>query len=73
MHADWFALDAEVIGVISSKAFRARLRNGHEFVAFFACAADVRPLVVGDQVTVEMSPCDMGKGRIRPMNEVVRR
>lgn len=72
MDKDWFVLDAEVVDVISYKAFRARLRNGHEFVAFFACAADVRPLAVGDRITVEMSPCDMSKGRIRPADEVVR-
>ncbi len=71
MDPTWFELDAEVVDVISSRAFRARLRNGHEFVAFFACAADARPLCPGERIRVEMSPCDMSKGRIRPAGEAV--
>ncbi len=71
MNPHWFELDATVVAVINSKAFRARLRNGHEFVAFFACPADVRPLSAGDIIRVEMSPCDMSKGRIRPEGHAV--
>lgn len=71
MDANWFVLDAEVSDVLSYRAFRARLRNGHEFVAFFACSADARPLHPGDRIKVEMSPCDMAKGRIRRADEVV--
>jgi translation initiation factor IF-1 len=64
MESDWFVLDAEVREVISYKALRARLRNGHEFVAFFASGAEAGALAPGDRITVEMSPCDMSKGRI---------
>ncbi|OQW97894.1 MAG: hypothetical protein BWK77_00650 [Verrucomicrobia bacterium A1] len=62
-------LDAEVGDVIGCKALRARLRNGHEFVAFFAAGAEARTPMPGDRITVEMSPCDMSKGRICGRNE----
>jgi translation initiation factor IF-1 len=64
MKNGWFELDATVIDVINYKASRVRLANGHQLVAFFACPGDVRPLRPGDRVRVEMSPCDMSKGRI---------
>lgn len=66
---DWFVLDAEVCAVIDFKALRARLRNGHEFVAFFASESEARPMSPGDRITVDMSPCDMSKGRIRGGSE----
>lgn len=69
MESDWFVLDAEVGDVISCRALRARLRNGHEFVAFFAAGTEARTLTPGDRITVEMSPCDMSKGRIRGRSE----
>ncbi len=69
MESDWFVLDAEVREVISYKALRARLSNGHEFVAFFASEAEARRLVPGEHIRVGMSPCDMSKGRIRGGSE----
>lgn len=68
-NGEWFVLDAEVCVVISLKALRARLPNGHEFVAFFASESEARPVSPGDRITVDMSPCDMSKGRIRGLNE----
>ena len=58
-------LDARLKSVIDNNAFDAELRNGHRFVAFLGrsdrsgCAPQV-----GEQVTVEMSPYDMSKGRL---------
>ncbi len=58
-------LDANLISVIDNNAFDAELRNGHRFVAFLGrddigrCAPQV-----GTQITVEMSPYDMSKGRL---------
>jgi translation initiation factor IF-1 len=69
MESDWFVLDAEVREVISYKALRARLRNGHEFVAFFASGAEAWTAAPGDRIAVEMSPCDMSKGRIAGRSE----
>lgn len=60
-----FFLDATIRSVINVKAFRAVLDNGHELVAFRGPKdRDAPPLSEGDRVRVEMSPCDMSKGRI---------
>ena len=59
-----FLLDATIVGVISDRAFRASLANGHEFVAFRGATEAAAGLAAGDRVRVEMSPCDMSKGRI---------
>jgi translation initiation factor IF-1 len=64
-------LDAKVVGVIGTSAFRAELANGHRIVAF-AEGADKRKTAKvgpGDVVTVEMSPFDMSRGRINVENE----
>lgn len=59
-----FVLDAEILAVISNRAFRARLGNGHEIVAFGPPEVLGHPAMPGERVRVEMSPCDMSKGRI---------
>ena len=58
-------LDARLKSVIDNNAFDAELRNGHRFVAFLGRGdrGGVMPQV-GEQVTVEMSPYDMSKGRL---------
>lgn len=62
-----FVLDAGVESVINHRAFRARLANGHEFVAFEAGRTaeggqeDLRP---GSRIRAEFSPCDLSKARI---------
>ena len=58
-------LDARLKSVIDNNAFDAELRNGHRFVAFLG-RVDRGGVVpqVGEQVTVEMSPYDMSKGRL---------
>ena len=58
-------LDACLISVIDNNAFDAELRNGHRFVAFLGRGGKggQKPQV-GAQVTVEMSPYDMSKGRL---------
>jgi translation initiation factor IF-1 len=59
-------LDARVLGVIGTSAFRAELANGHRIVAF-AVGPDKEEtarLGPGDVVKVEMSPYDMSRGRI---------
>ena len=58
-------LDACLLSVIDNIAFDAELRNGHRFVAFFRRGEwGSQPPKVGAQVTVEMSPYDMSKGRL---------
>lgn len=59
-------LDARIHDMIDDAAFLARLANGHEFVAYAAGPekAAARTLKPGDEVVVDMSPFDMGQGRI---------
>lgn len=61
-----FALDARVTAVLNNTTFRAELDNGHEFTAFAGRenAQRLTGLVPGGRVRVEMSPYDMGRGRI---------
>ena len=58
-------LDARLKSVIDNYAFDAELCNGHRFVAFLRRGDRDGPIPqVGAQVTVEMSPYDMSKGRL---------
>ena len=58
-------LDARLKSVIDNYAFDAELRNGHRFVAFLRRGGMGGFIPqVGAQVTVEMSPYDMSKGRL---------
>ncbi|VGO20530.1 S1 domain-containing protein [Pontiella sulfatireligans] len=58
-------LDARLLSVIDKHAFDAELPNGHRFVAFLR-REDLKcpPPQAGEQITVEMSPYDMSKGRL---------
>lgn len=64
--SEMIRLDARVEGVIAETVFRARLANGHTFVAYLARQdRDSGTLFrVGDKVTVDLSPFDMSKGCI---------
>ena len=60
-------LDADVTAVINTRAFRARLGNGHEFTAFVGrenapAGGGVCP--PGARVRVRLSPFDMSRGEI---------
>jgi large subunit ribosomal protein L36 len=60
-------LDAEVDGVLDTRAFRARLGNGHEFTAFVPrekAPASGGFVLPGARVRVCMSPFDMSRGEI---------
>ena len=58
-------LDARLLAVIDSHAFRAELGNGHVFTAYVAVRDREKNLPVsGESVKVEMSPYNMGVGRI---------
>ena len=59
-------LDARVLGVIGTSAFRAELANGHRIVAFAVGPEREKTVGLGpgDVVKVEMSPYDMSRGRI---------
>jgi translation initiation factor IF-1 len=58
-------LDARLRTVIDKHAFDAELPNGHRFTAFIGRSDYGGELPqVGAEVTVEMSPYDMSKGRL---------
>lgn len=52
--------------VLPDSRYRVTLENGHEMVAY--TAGKMRKhrirIIAGDAVTLEMSPYDLGKGRI---------
>ena len=60
-------LDAEVTVVINTRAFRARLGNGHEFTAFIPQEKVTAPgwvCPLGARVRVRLSPYDLSCGEI---------
>ena len=58
-------LDVRLRDVIYKHAFDAELSNGHRLVVFLGRdEAGSQMPQVGNQVTVEMSPYDMSKGRL---------
>jgi translation initiation factor IF-1 len=67
-------LDAVIVDRVDSLAFRAELKNGHDFIAFLfrddrRLGNNLNP---GCAVQVKMSPFDMSKGRIMNMANAVR-
>lgn len=63
---DKILLDARVVSVIKNSVFRAKLSNGHQFVAFCSGGAEAKcdDVETNDSVKVLMSPYDMSKGKI---------
>ena len=55
-----------VVKVLPATMYRVRLENGHELLAF--PSGKMRKyfikIAIGDKVDVEISPYDLGKGRI---------
>ena len=76
---DAIKIEGAVVAVLSARLYRVELANGHRLLAHVprgACcvlggseSSSMQPatrntFVVGDQVTVEMSPFDFSRGRI---------
>ena len=59
-------LDAEVVEALPDARFKVRLENGQELLAYVS--GKMRKffirIVLGDKVTVALSPYDLTKGRI---------
>jgi translation initiation factor IF-1 len=55
-----------VIEALPDARFRVQLDNGHEIVAYTAGRMKKNRIktLAGDRVTVEISPYDLGKGRL---------
>ena len=60
------AVEGRVTESLPNAMFRVRLENGHEILAVISGKMRMHyiKILVGDRVTVEMSPYDLTKGRI---------
>ena len=58
--------DGQIIELLPEGRFRVRLENDHEILAYTAGKMKKNRIrsMVGDKVTVEMTPYDMDRGRI---------
>ena len=63
---DLFELEGNIVDVLPNQMFKVELDNGHIITAY--TAGKMRKfrirLVLGDRVSVEMTPYDLDKGRI---------
>ncbi len=59
-------MDGGVIETLPNAMFRVKLDNSHEVLAVISGKMRMNyiKILVGDRVTVEMSPYDLSKGRI---------
>lgn len=55
-----------VTEVLPDARYRVKLENGHELIAYTGGKMRKHKIriLAGDKITIEMSPYDMGKGRI---------
>ncbi len=63
---DLVEFDGQIIELLPEGRFRVRLENDHEILAYTAGKMKKNRIrsMVGDRVTVEMTPYDMDRGRI---------
>jgi translation initiation factor IF-1 len=66
MAKDVIRLEGKVTEALPNAMFRVELENGHEVLAHVSGRMRMHfiRILPGDQVTVEMSPYDLEKGRI---------
>lgn len=66
MAKDVIRLEGKVTKALPNAMFRVELENGHEVLAHVSGRMRVHfiRILPGDQVTVELSPYDLSKGRI---------
>ncbi len=59
-------IDGVITETLPNAMFRVKLDNGHEILAVISGKMRMHyiKILVGDKVTVEMSPYDLTKGRI---------
>ena len=59
-------MDGVITDTLPNAMFRVKLDNGHEVLAVISGKMRMHyiKILVGDKVTVEMSPYDLSKGRI---------
>jgi translation initiation factor IF-1 len=63
---DLIELEGEVVELLPKANYRVKLENGHEVTAYASGRMRKNRIrvLVGDKVTVEMTPYDLTKGRI---------
>jgi translation initiation factor IF-1 len=63
---DLVEFDGQIVELLPEGRFRVRLENDHEILAYTAGRMKKNRIrsMVGDRVTVEMTPYDMDRGRI---------
>jgi translation initiation factor IF-1 len=59
-------VDGVITDTLPNASFRVKLDNGHEILAHISGKMRMNyiKILVGDKVTVELSPYDLSKGRI---------
>jgi translation initiation factor IF-1 len=64
--SDSIQADGTVTEVLPNGHFRVKLENGHEVLAYTAgkMRKHFIKIVLGDKVTVALSPYDLSKGRV---------
>ena len=63
---DQIEMEGTVVETLPNTMFRVELENGHLITAHISgkMRKHYRRILTGDQVTVEMTPYDLSKGRI---------
>ena len=65
-NSELFEMEGKVVEVLRNQMFKVELDNGHIVTAY--TGGKMRKfkirIVVGDSVTIEMTPYDLAKGRI---------
>lgn len=63
---DAIKIDGVISETLPNASFRVKLENGHEILAHISGKMRMHyiKILVGDKVTVELSPYDLTKGRI---------
>jgi translation initiation factor IF-1 len=59
-------MDGVIVDMLPNAMFKVKLDSGHEILAVISGKMRMNyiKILVGDRVTVEMSPYDLSKGRI---------
>ena len=69
---DAFKVEGVIVEVLPKLRFRVELPNGHRLLGHvprrFEAAAE--RLACGGKVAIDVSPCDLSKGRIVEVNEL---
>ena len=63
---DMMEMEGEVVEVLPNAMFKVKLENGHEVLAHISgrMRKHFIRILAGDNVTLEMTPYDLSKGRI---------